>query len=249
MENYLKGVIAGNFDVIHPGYIEMFNEMKNHCDILIVLLHTDPSIERPNKLKPVTTAEERKKMLLSFEAVDDVFCYTYEEQLLDLLKWGEFDIRFLGDDYKNKPFTGDNLKTPIFYLNRNHGWSTTKFKTLISNSLKETDERPWGKYEVLLDTDYCKVKRIYVKPGEKLSYQFHQFRKEDWIIVKGDLTIILDDEKVFRSTGESIRIPLGAKHRAWNETDEEVIFIEVQTGSYFGEDDITRIEDDYGRDS
>jgi mannose-6-phosphate isomerase len=61
------------------------------------------------------------------------------------------------------------------------------------------------------------------------------------------LTIILDDEKVFRSTGESIRIPLGAKHRAWNETDEEVIFIEVQTGSYFGEDDIIRIEDDYNR--
>lgn len=243
----IKGVIAGNFDVIHPGYIEMFEEMKKHCEVLIVLLHTDPSIERPNKLKPVTTVEERKKMLLSFEAVDDVFCYTYEEQLLDLLKGGEFDIRFLGDDYRNKPFTGDNLKTPIFYLNRDHGWSTTKFKTLISDSLKEVDERPWGKYEVLLDTDNVKVKRITINPYSRLSYQYHEKRRECWTVVSGILSIVLEDEKISRSPGESIKIPLGARHRAWNETHEPVIFIEVQTGDYFGEDDIIRIEDDYGR--
>jgi len=74
-------------------------------------------------------------MLLSLVYVEDVVRYTYEEQLLDLLKMGEFDVRFLGDDYINKPFTGDNLKIPIHYLNRDHGWSTTKFKKLISQSL------------------------------------------------------------------------------------------------------------------
>ena len=66
-------------------------------------------------------------------------------------------------------------------------------------------------------------------------------------MIKGNLTIVLDDEKVFREPGGSIKIPLGAKHRAWNETDEIVQFIEVQTGTYFGEDDIVRIEDDYNR--
>ena len=70
---------------------------------------------------------------------------------------------------------------------------------------------------------------------------------EEWIVVKGNLTIILDDDKVFRYPGESIHIPLGAKHRAWNETSEDVIFIEVQTGTYFGEDDIVRLEDDFDR--
>jgi mannose-6-phosphate isomerase len=110
---------------------------------------------------------------------------------------------------------------------------------------KET--RPWGTYEVLLDTEYCKVKRIIVKPHNRLSYQYHNKRREQWTVVKGNLTIILDDEKIFRTAGESVHIPLGARHRAWNETDEEVIFIEVQTGSYFGEDDIIRIEDDYKR--
>ena len=131
----IKGVIAGNFDAMHPGYIEMFKEASANCDCLVVLLHTDPSIERPEKLKPILSVEERKAMLLSLIYVDDVVRYTYEEQLLDLLKMGEFDVRFLGDDYINKPFTGDNLKIPIHYLNRDHGWSTTKFKKLIADTL------------------------------------------------------------------------------------------------------------------
>jgi len=114
--------------------------------------------------------------------------------------------------------------------------------------MNEIEYRPWGHYEVLLDSDDCKVKRIYVKPNSRLSYQYHDKRREQWIVIKGDLTIILDEDKVFRQPGESIHIPIGARHRAWNETDKGVVFIEVQTGEYFGEDDIIRIEDDYNRD-
>ncbi len=244
----IKGVIAGNFDAMHPGYIKMFNEMKQHCSVLVVLLQTDPTIERPNKLKPVLSTDERRDMLMSLEDVDDVVRYTYEEQLYDLLKIGEFDIRFLGDDYIDKPFTGDDLKVPIHYLNRDHGWSTTKYKTLIANSLKEVDERPWGKYEVLLDAPDVKVKRITVNPYSRLSYQYHDKRSERWVVVSGILSVILDDVRIIKTSGESIHIPLGSRHRACNETHEPVIFIEVQTGSYFGEDDIIRIEDDYNRD-
>ena len=133
-----KGVIAGNFDVLHPGYISMFKEMKKHCDCLIILLHTDPSIERPHKLKPILSSDERKEMLESIKYIDDVIRYTYEEQLYDLLKVGEFNIRFLGDDYINKNFTGSNLNIPIHYISRDHGWSTTRFKNLLVNSLKSS---------------------------------------------------------------------------------------------------------------
>jgi len=133
----IKGVIAGNFDVIHPGYIKMFKECAENCDCLIVLLHTDPTIERPHKLKPILTVEERKEMLYELKSICDIFTYTYEEQLLDLLKLGEFNVRFLGDDYKGKPFTGDYLNIPIHYLDRSHGWSTTKFKKLISESYEK----------------------------------------------------------------------------------------------------------------
>jgi glycerol-3-phosphate cytidylyltransferase len=133
----IKGVMAGNFDVIHPGYIKMFQEMDKHCDCLIMLLHTDPTIERPHKLKPILSVEERKELLRSIRYVDDVFTYTYEAQLYDLLKLGEFNVRFLGDDYVGKPFTGDDLKIPIHYLDRSHGWSTTKFKKLIAESYEK----------------------------------------------------------------------------------------------------------------
>jgi len=131
----VKGVIAGNFDVIHPGYIKMFKEAATKCDCLIVLLHTDPSIERPHKIKPILSVEERKEMLSELKSICDILIYTYEEQLLDLLRMGEFDVRFLGDDYKGKSFTGDQLSIPIYYLNRSHGWSTTKFKKMIGNTL------------------------------------------------------------------------------------------------------------------
>jgi len=113
--------------------------------------------------------------------------------------------------------------------------------------MRIVEERPWGKYEILHDWVDCKVKKITVNPGQKLSYQYHHKRAEFWTVVKGTLTIILDDEKIFRGYGQSVRIPLGAKHRAWNETDEVVEFIEVQTGTYFGEDDIVRISDEYNR--
>src|SRR6056300_1681661 len=131
----IKGVMAGNFDVIHPGYVKMFKEMEQHCDCLVMLLHTDPSIERPHKLKPILSVEERKEMLLELKSVCDVISYTYEESLLDLLTVGEFDIRFLGDDYMERPFTGDTIPIPIHYLSRDHGWSTTKFKNLIARSI------------------------------------------------------------------------------------------------------------------
>jgi glycerol-3-phosphate cytidylyltransferase len=130
-----KGVIAGNFDVMHPGYIKMFKEAAANCDCLVILLHTDPSIERPHKLKPILSVEERKEMLYELKSICGIFTYTYEEQLLDLLKMGEFNVRFLGDDYKGKPFTGDNLNIPIHYLDRSHGWSTTKFKKQIAETV------------------------------------------------------------------------------------------------------------------
>lgn len=106
------------------------------------------------------------------------------------------------------------------------------------------ENRPWGFYEVLLDTDYTKVKQITVNSGQRLSYQYHEKRKECWTIVKGSATIILDDDKVFRNQGESITIPLGSKHRIINETDEQLVVVEVQTGKFFEEEDIIRLEDD-----
>ena len=135
-----KGVIAGNFDVMHPGYIKMFKECAENFDCLIVLLHSDPSIERPHKLKPILSTKERREMLSELKSVCDVFEYIYETQLDDLVQVVKFDIRFLGSDYINKPFTGDDLKIPIHYLDRSHGWSTTRFKEEITRQVYEQNK-------------------------------------------------------------------------------------------------------------
>ena len=131
----IRGVIAGNFDVIHPGYIKTFEECKNNCDHFTILLHTDPSIERPNKLKPILSVQERIEILSSIIYINDIKVYTYEAELVELLKNGDYNKRFLGDDYKNKSFTGDELDIKIEFISRDHGWSTTKFKNLIAKSV------------------------------------------------------------------------------------------------------------------
>lgn len=136
MAEYRKiGVIAGNFDIIHPGYIRLFKECKANCDTLFILLHSDPSKERPEKIKPILSIKERDEMLMSIKYVDNVFVYDTEADLLHLLNILQPSVRFLGDDYIGKNFTGRELKIPIHYLDRSHGWSTTKFKRLIARSI------------------------------------------------------------------------------------------------------------------
>ena len=110
------------------------------------------------------------------------------------------------------------------------------------------EERPWGSFEHLLDEEYCKVKRIIVKPGQRLSYQYHHERTEHWVVVQGEAIVILDDEEYEYHIGDVVEIPVTTKHRVENKFNKDLIFIETQTGYYFGEDDIVRIEDDYGRD-
>jgi|TARA_B110000914_G_C15298758_1_gene370052 glycerol-3-phosphate cytidylyltransferase len=131
------GIIAGNFDVIHPGYIFLFNECKENCDHLILFLHEDPSVERPEKLKPILSLKERILILSSLRQIDEIIPYKLESDLLSLIKDMNIDVRFLGDDYINKAFTGKELNIPIHYLNRSHGWSTTKYKKLLSKTIKD----------------------------------------------------------------------------------------------------------------
>lgn len=118
---------------------------------------------------------------------------------------------------------------------------------MIDCDEKREDHRPWGFYEVLSDQKDHKVKRITVYPEKRLSYQRHQQRSEHWHVVSGNAVVTLNGEDVALSEGESIDIPCGGAHRIANQADRNMVFIEVQRGTYFGEDDIERLEDDYGR--
>ena len=111
----------------------------------------------------------------------------------------------------------------------------------------EEDHRPWGMYRVLIDDPDHKVKTIVVYPGQRLSLQRHHRRAEHWVVVRGEAVVTRDEEEIAVSRGRHIHIPRGAWHRVRNPGKENLVFIEVQTGDYFGEDDIERAEDDYGR--
>ncbi|MGB8510920.1 MAG: phosphomannose isomerase type II C-terminal cupin domain [Pyrinomonadaceae bacterium] len=109
------------------------------------------------------------------------------------------------------------------------------------------DRRPWGSFTVLDEGEGYKVKRIEVLPGKRLSYQKHARRAEHWMIVGGRATVTLDEREITLRAGETVDIPVGARHRIENPDAEDLIFIEIQRGDYLGEDDIVRLEDDFGR--
>ena len=134
-EKKIVGFIAGAFDLLHPGYIDMFNDTEKYCDYLIVGLHEDPSLERPEKLKPTLKVGDRQKMLIALQAVDLVITYQTETDLYEILRHTDIDIRFLGSDYMGSDYTGNDLGIPLRFINREHGWSTTKLKNMIANSI------------------------------------------------------------------------------------------------------------------
>lgn len=113
------------------------------------------------------------------------------------------------------------------------------------NNYKE--QRPWGEFENILDAEYCKVKSITIKPGQAPSYQYHFKRSEVYVIVQGKALVCLDDIKKEYGVGDTILVPVLTKHQVTNIGDIDLIFIEIQHGTYFGEDDIIRVSDNYGR--
>jgi mannose-6-phosphate isomerase len=111
----------------------------------------------------------------------------------------------------------------------------------------EEDHRPWGYYQVLADEPDHKVKRIVVYPGKRLSLQRHQQRSEHWYVLFGQALVTRNHERLLLKAGEAVDIPQTALHRVENPGQKDLAFIEIQTGNYFGEDDIERVEDDFGR--
>ena len=127
-----KGFTCSCFDLLHAGHILMLKDAREQCDYLIVGLQTDPTIDRPEKNKPIQSFEERKIQLEAVRYVDEIIVYETEQDLYDLLKKIEPDVRILGSDYKNQPhYTGNDLGTKIYYHERNHNYSSTNLRREI----------------------------------------------------------------------------------------------------------------------
>jgi len=125
------GFTCSCFDLLHAGHILMLKDAKEQCDYLVVGLQTDPTLDRPEKNKPIQSQKERYIQLEAIKYIDDIFVYDTEASLLDLLKLVKPDVRILGSDYEGKSFTGDNLNIPIYYHERNHNYSSSNLRKEI----------------------------------------------------------------------------------------------------------------------
>ena len=132
MKEYKLGFTAGNFDLLHPGYIYTFETASQLCERFMVFLQRDPSTHRKSKYKPVIPLYERYKTLMAIKYIDEVFIYQTEDELIELIKFWKPDLRILGEDYIGKKFTGDDLPPKVIYTTRSHDWSTTRIKNLIT---------------------------------------------------------------------------------------------------------------------
>ncbi len=129
-----KGITFGAMDLCHAGHCIFLKECRENCDYLVVGLHTDPSNERPNKNKPILTVEERLIILNSLKYVDEVIVYHYEADCAKLMEQCKADVRFIGSDWKGKPFAGYEYPIKVIYHNRNHGYSSTELRERIKKS-------------------------------------------------------------------------------------------------------------------
>ena len=136
----IRGFACGVFDLYHPGHVLMLEECKKYCDHLTVALNTAEDFDEkinPGKRKPVFSIAERKMVLASVRFVDEVIEYDSEERLTEIMSNGDFQIRFLGDDYKGRPITAPDAIEKIHYLDRSHGYSTTAIVERLKNPPKK----------------------------------------------------------------------------------------------------------------
>ena len=135
-----RGFVCGVFDMFHAGHVLMLKECSEHCDYLIVALNKAENIDysiNPDKIAPLFSIEERVKIIEFCLFIDEVLVYNTEEELYEILKNSNIDIRFLGDDYKGNKITGENLNIPIYYIDRSHGLTTSGYKERLVKLMNE----------------------------------------------------------------------------------------------------------------
>lgn len=135
-----RGFVCGVFDLFHLGHVLMLQECKQQCDYLIMALNKAENIDpviNPNKQAPLFSIEERVAIMQSCKLIDEVLTYNSEEELYEIMKTKVIDIRFLGDDYKGKKITGEDLNIPIYYCDRSHGLSTSHYKNKLFSQMSK----------------------------------------------------------------------------------------------------------------
>ena len=256
-KKYDYALVSGGFDPVHVGHLRMFQDAKNLSDNVILLLNNDEwLIEK--KGKPFMNQIQRKEILEEFKSITKVIIQTSNDK---------------SSSSAIEEFVKNNPNKTICYCN---GGDRSNIKNireaeickklsvslefgiggeekvesssqLTKNYLGNVEERPWGNYHIIAKNTGYQIKEIKVSKGSKLSLQKHKSRSEFWQIVRGQSKIIIEKKDYHLKEGEHIYIPKNTIHRIENTGNQDLIFIEIQLGENLREEDIIRLEDDYGR--
>ena len=256
-KKYDYALVSGGFDPVHVGHLRMFQDAKKLSDKVIVLLNNDEwLIEK--KGKPFMSQEQRKEILEEFESISKViiqksnekssskaiqeFAYKNERKNICYCNGGDrSNIENIREAEICKKLNIDL----IFGVGGEEKIESSS--ELTKNYLGNVEKRPWGNYHVIAKNTGYQIKEIIVLKNSKLSLQKHKSRSEFWQIVKGKSKITIEAKEYYLKEKEHIYIPKNSIHRIENIGNEELIFIEIQLGEDLKEDDIIRLEDDYGR--
>lgn len=257
-------LLSGGFDPLHSGHIDLIKDSRNYCDHITIGLNSDEWLKR-KKGTYFMPFDERKQILLSLEAVDAVINFddsdnTANDAIYKSLDFSEKVIFANGGDRDKtnipeyKEFKSNNkieFKYEVGGSNKKNSSSLvlkTYLKKISNNKYPNTKyTKPWGFYEILLEGSGFKIKKITVKPNQRLSLQFHEMRSEHWIIVNGKAAVTVNKNETKNYANDHIYIPINSQHRIKNIGTDDLEFIEISLGNYLEEDDIVRIEDDYNR--
>jgi cytidyltransferase-like protein len=250
--------VSGGFDPIHIGHIRMFQEAKKLGTHLLVIINNDNWLQK-KKIHSFMPDAERKAVIAALKPVDKVVLTEHKKNPSDMSVCAEL-IKYKPDIFANG---GDRKKSNIpevpvckkigckmvFGVGKggkvqSSSWLLEKY---VKKASDKSEERPWGKFEVFTEAFNYKAKRLTIFPGAKLSLQSHKKRSEHWVVVEGTAKIINGENILTLHENESTYVPAKTIHQVQNPTKENLEIIEVQTGDYFGEDDIVRYEDMYGR--
>jgi glycerol-3-phosphate cytidylyltransferase len=226
----MVGFTCSSFDLLHAGHVMMLKECSENCDKLIVGLNVNPC---KNGKYPVQSVVERYVQLSAISGVDEIIPYNTEAELVDLLLLCRIDIRFIGEDYKNKPFTGDDLPMEIFFNIRDHRFSSSGLKQAVLNNL-ETEHiegnvvKDNDTYTIIDNTelDNLTVSTTTLKPDMETKGHEHHDIEEVYTFLSGTGLIVIDEEEHDVGRGKTLTIPAGAYHKVYNRSKhEDLVFI------------------------